>query len=139
MLCSSSKRSRGEDQVVQVAPDGPADARAQQRRDKHQQQQIEGAGAGEVELRLQRGVDGPQDIHEAEVRGRGAKEEQDHRMGEGKEDGQVRGPLMQQEDVDMAMGPVADGAVAQRDEQAEEEIDGGRSGSAEAEVRAEVQ
>jgi hypothetical protein len=46
---------------------------------------------------------------------------------------------MEEEDVDAAMGPVADRTVAQGDEEAEEEIDGDGSDGTEAKVCAEIQ
>jgi len=100
----------GEDEVVQVAPDGAGEACAEQGRDKDEQEQVEGDGSQEVDGGLERRRDGEDDVVEAEVRL--MDEEQHERMGEGERDGCVGGPVMQGEEVDMAMRPEAGGAVA---------------------------
>jgi hypothetical protein len=127
----------GEDEVVEVSPKGAADAGAQERGDEDEHEEVEGGGSGEIEFGLQRGLDGEENVKNPEVRR--ADEEEDEGMSEGEEDGAVGGPLMEEEDVDMAMGPVADRAVAQGDEEAEEEIDGDGSDGAEAKISAEIQ
>jgi len=128
---------RREDQIVQVAPEGTSEACAEQRGDEDQDEDVERDGSGEVDERLQRRGDGPEDVVKAEV---GAGDEKQHEgMGEGEGDGEVSRPLMEREDVDVAVGPVADGAVAEGHQHAEEEIDGGESDGAEAQVRAEIE
>jgi hypothetical protein len=131
------ERGRGEDEVVEVSPEGAADAGAEERGDEDEHEEVERGGSGEIEFGLERGLDGEEDVEDAEVRG--MEEEQDEGMGEGEEDGAVGGPLMEEEDVDVAMGPVADRAVAQGDEKAEEQIDGDGSDGAEAKICAEIE
>jgi hypothetical protein len=124
-------------EVVEVSPEGAADAGAQERGDEDEYEKVEGGGSGEIEFGLQRGLDREEDVKDAEVRR--VEEEQDEGMGEGEEEGAVGGPLMEEEDIEVAMRPVADRAVAQGDEKAEEEIDGDGSDGAEAKICAEIQ
>lgn len=60
-------------------------------------------------------------------------------MCQGEKDRDVGGPLVQPEYVEMAVRPVAHGAVPQRNEQPEEQVDCGRTCGAQAEVGAEIQ
>ena len=130
------KRCGGKDKVVELPPDGPADAGAQQGRYKNQEQQVERTGAGQVEFGLQRRVDGKKNVEEPESRR--AEKEQNCRMSEGEEDGAIRGPLMEEENINVPVRPVSHRAVAQRDQQPDEEVGGGCSDGAEPEIRAEI-
>jgi hypothetical protein len=75
------ERGRGEDEVVEVSPEGAADAGAEERGDEDEHEEVERGGSGEIEFGLERGLDGEEDVEDAEVRG--MEEEQDEGMGEG--------------------------------------------------------
>ena len=127
----------GERKVVQLAPERTADAIAQQGRDEKDKQQVDCDGAGEIDERLQRGMDGPQKIDDAEAWS--LLKQQDDGVRDHQNDRDVGGPLMQREDVDAAAGPASCGAVAKCDQQAEQQVDGRRAGRAETEVRGDIQ
>ena len=127
----------GVDEVVETPPEGAADAFLQERGDQHEEDEVEGDGTGEVQLRLQEGVDGPQDLDQREV---GRLQQEEHRwMGEGKDDRGIGGPAVEQEEVDLPVGPEAERAVAQGDQHAEQEVDGDGTDRAKAQVGAEIQ
>ena len=79
----------------------------------------------------------PEDIHQAKARA--LQEQQDSWMREGKDHRQVGRPAMQREEVQATMRPKTEGAVAQRDQHSQQQVDGDDPHRAEAKIRAEIQ
>ena len=80
------------------------------RRDEYQQQEVHGSGAGDVDERLERRLDGQEDIEDAKMRL--VEKQQDKGMGQREHDGEVRRPLMEGEDIESPVRPMTHGAVA---------------------------
>ena len=83
---------------------------------------VEGDRADGVFEGLLGGVDGIEDVEDAEP-GRFVEEEREG-MEERDDEGDVAGPVVEAEIVEAAMRPVADGAVAEGHQDAEEDVDG---------------
>lgn len=115
------KHGRREHQVVKLSPKRPTDLRAKERRDDNECKEIKGGGSREVELWLQVGVNGQEDVDEAEMRG--VKEEKNDRMAKDKKNRAVSCPLMESKEVDVAIGPPPQWAIAERDKHAKEQVD----------------
>jgi hypothetical protein len=84
-----------------------------------------------------RGVDGIEEVEDAELWG--FVEEQRERVKEGDGEGDVAGPVVEAEVVEAMMGPIADGAIAKGHHHAEEHVEGDGGYGGEAEVGGEVQ
>ena len=99
------------DKIVKASPDGAAYLPAQQRRYEDQHNQVGSGGACDIDPGLQVRVDREHNIHDAEMRG--AEKEQDCRVRESEEDGDICGPLMEGKQVDAFARPKPYRAVAE--------------------------
>lgn len=110
------------DGEVEGFPGAAVELDAEVGRDDDEGEAIEGDGADGVFQRLLRGVDGIEDIEDAEFRG--FVEEEWERVKDGDNESDVSGPVVEAEIVEAVMRPVADGAVAEGHHDAEEDVDG---------------
>ena len=85
-------------------------------------EEVERDGADGVFERLLRGVDGVEDVEDVEFWG--FVEEEREGMEERDGEGDVAGPVVEAEIVETVMRPVADGAVAEGHQGAEEDVEG---------------
>jgi hypothetical protein len=99
-----------------------AEADAEIGSDDHDGDYVEGDGADGVFEGLAGGVDGVEEIADAELRG--FVEEKNDGMDDGQGERGVAGEVVQAEIVEMAMRPLADGAVTKCHQGAEEHVEG---------------
>ena len=104
------KHGGRKNQVMDAPPKRAPHARPKKRRDEYQQQEVHGSGAGDVDERLERRLDGQEDIEDAKMRL--VNKQQDKGMGQHEHDGAVRRPLMEGEDIESPVRPMTHGAVA---------------------------
>ncbi len=125
------------DREVEGFPGAAAELDAEVGCDNDKGEKVESNGADCVFERLLRGVDGVEDVDDAELR-RFVEEE---RQGMKERDGQgnVASPVVKAEIVEAAMRPAADGAVAEGHEDAEEDVDGDGADGGEADVGGEIE
>ncbi len=88
-------------------------------------------------VRLQWRLNGQQDVEKTKVR-LIEKEEHD-RVADGEDDGGPCRPAVEREDIELAMGPLANRAVAHRHEDAEQKIEACCSCRSEAEIGTKIQ
>jgi len=81
-------------------------------------------------------VDGVEDVEDAEVGG--LVEEKNDGMDDDEEEGEVAGPVVEAEIVEATVGPVADGAVAEGHQGAEEDVEGDGGYGGQAEIGGEI-
>jgi len=110
------------DGEVKGFPEAAAEADAEIGRDDDDGDYVEGYGADGVFEGLAGGVDGVEEIADAELRG--FVEEENDGMDDGKGEGDVAGEVVQAEIVEVAVRPLADGAVAESHQGAEEHVEG---------------
>src|SRR5713101_3111178 len=97
------------DGEVEGFPEAAAEADAEIGRNYHDGDHVEGDGADRVLERLAGGVDGVEEIEDAELRG--VVEEENDGMDDGQGEGGVAGEVVQAEIVEVSMRPLADRAV----------------------------
>ena len=110
------------DGEVEGFPEAATEANAEIRRDDDDGDYVKGYGADGVFEGLAGGVDGVEEIADAELRG--FVEEKNDGMEDGEGEGGVAGEVVQAEIVEVAMRPLADGAVAEGHQGAEEHVEG---------------
>ena len=128
---------RRKNEIVQASPERTADTGAEQRREEHDQKEIESCGTGEVEFWLKRGLDGQEDVEQAEAGF--IEEEKDGRMRQRECDSNVGGPLVECEEIQVSMRPESYRAVAQRDKHAKPKIDGSCTDRSQTQIGAQVE
>lgn len=125
------------DREVEGLPEMAAELDAEVRSDDKHGDDVESDGAESVFERLLRGVDGIDQIHDAEVRG--FVEEENDRVDRGKKEREIAGPVVEAEVIEAAMRPGPDGTVPEDHERAEEHVDGDGADGDEADIGAEVE
>jgi hypothetical protein len=125
------------DGEVEGFPEAAAEADAEIGGDHHDGDYVEGYGADGVFEGLAGEMDGVEEIADAELRG--FVEEENDGMENGQGEGGVAGEVVQAEIVEAAVRPLADGAVAEGHQGAEEHVEGDGSYGGEADVGGEVQ
>lgn len=125
------------DREVEGLPEMAAEADAEVGSDDHKSDDVQGDSAEGVFEGLLRRADGIEDVNEAELRR--LVEEQDERMDEGEEKGEVAGPIVQGEIIEAVMRPGADRAVAEGHHDAEKHIERDEGDGDEAEIGGEIE
>ena len=110
------------DGEVEGFPGAAAELNAEVGSDDDEGEEVEGDGADGVFERLFGGVDGIEDVEDAEFWG--FVEEERERVKNGDGQGDVAGPVVEAEIVEAVMRPVAHGAVAEGHHDAEKDVEG---------------
>lgn len=124
-------------EVVEKFPEMAPEVDAVKRSDDDDNEEIESGGAEGVFKRLKRRPYGEGDVHDAE--GGAVVEKQRERMERGKGKSGVARPAMNAKNVEAAVRPVTDRAVASKNHQADEDVGGGESDGDEADVRGYIE
>ena len=127
----------GVDGEVEGFPEVAAESNAEIRSGHNDGDDVEGGGADGVFERLAGGVYGIEQIDHAEFCG--LVEEQNDGMDNGEGEGDVAGDIVKAKIIEAAMRPLADGAVAENHERAEEHVEGDGADGGEADVGGEVE
>ena len=122
----------GVSEVMKELPEMASQLDAIEGSDDDDDEEIESGGADGVFERLKGGPEGEGDIEEAE--GGATVQKQRKRMEYGEGECGIAGPAMNAKNVEAAVRPVADGAVASENHQADEDVGGGESHGDEADV-----
>jgi len=125
------------DREVEGLPEMAAETDAHIGSDDDEGEEVKSDGADRVVEWLGGGMDGVEEIEDAEARV--LVEEQNHRMKDGSCQRNVAGPVVNAEIVEAVMRPRAEGTVAESHEQAQKHIQGDGADSGEADVRGEIQ
>jgi len=110
------------DREVKGFPEAAAESDAKVGGDYYYSDYVEGDGADGVFERLAGGVDGIEEIEDAELGG--FVEEKNDGVQDGEGERGVSGKIVQAEIVEAAMGPLANGTVAEDHQGAEEHVEG---------------
>src|ERR1700733_3466004 len=121
---------------MKPAPQRASDAMTEKRGAEDQQHKIECDSSGKVELWLERRVERPKKIDDAEAGS--VLKEQHNRMGHCKRNRTVGCPSMEGKDVQSAVWPLSDRAIAQSDQQPEQEREGCGTHSAEPKIGTKI-
>src|SRR5690242_17145398 len=122
----------GVGEVMEELPEMASELDAVERSDDDNDEEIESGGANGVFEGLKRRPYGKGNVGEAE--GGAVVEEQRKRMERGESEGGIAGPAMNAKNVEAAVRPVAHGAVASENHQADEDVGSGESHGDEADV-----
>lgn len=125
------------DGEVEGLPEVAAEANASVRGDDDDGENVESDGAQRGFEGLLRRVDRIDDVQKSIPRGLHKK--QDERMGDGEEQREVPGPVVEAKIVEAAVRPGADRTVAKDHERAQEHVERHGAGSDEAKIGAEIQ
>ena len=124
--------SSGVSEVVEKLPEVASELDAVKRSDDNDEKEIESGGADGVFEGLKRRPYGEGNVGEAKSRAEVEKKRERMERGEGQSG--IAGPAMDAKNVEAAVRPVADGAVASENHQADEDVGGGESDGDEANV-----